>query len=94
MYGFKIDKLDKENNIVFFSSPMSSFSSSYSFYESDDVSMDGEIETQITAICVMVRNMSSVYIDTDGTDGGDIILDVMLTDKMCREVAALIEKEI
>jgi hypothetical protein len=91
---FALDNLDCENNQVYFSSEMSSFRTEYSVYEYDDVMLDGELETPITLIDVIVRNQCHVFIETDGTEGGDIVLDCRLTDFMCREVAKLIEKEL
>lgn len=94
MSMFTLDDLDCENNQVYFSSLMSSFRTSYSVCEYDDVSMNGEIETPIKIVDVVVRNQCHVFIETDGTEGGDVVLDCRLTDDMCREVAKLVEQEL
>lgn len=91
---FTLDNLDCENNQVYFSSEMSSFRSEYSYYEYDDVSMNGEIETPIKIIDVVVRNQCHVFVETDGTEGGDIVLDSRLSDDMCRQVAKLVKQEL
>ena len=91
---FTLDELDCENNQVYFGSEMSSFRTSYSVCEYDDVMLDGEIETPIKIVDVVVRNQCHVFIETDGTDGGDVVLDCHLTDFMCREVSKLIEQEL
>ena len=91
---FKIDHLDLDNHQVCFSSPMSSFRASYQAHEYKDVALNGELETPITGIDVTVRNQCHVFVDTDGTKDGDIVLDTMLTDDMCREVANLVSNEL
>lgn len=91
---FKLDDLDCENNQVYFSSEMSSFRTEYSVYEYDDVSMNGEIETPIKIIDVVVRNQCHVFVETDGTEGGDVVLDSRLSDDMCHQVAKLVKQEL
>ena len=91
---FTLDNLDCENNQVYFSSEMSSFRSEYSVCEYDDVVLDGEIETPIKDFDVIVRNQCHLFVETDGTDGGDVVLDCRLTDDMCREVAKLVKQEL
>jgi len=86
----KIDHLDLDNHQVYFSSPMSSFRADYTVDVYKDVAVNGEIETLITSIDVTVRNQCHVFVDTDGTKDGDIVLDAVLTDDMCREVANLV----
>lgn len=86
----KIDHLDLDNHQVYFSSPMSSFRADYTVTVYKDVAVNGEIETPITGIDVTVRNKGHVFVDTDGTRDGDIVLDTVLTDEICREVANLV----
>lgn len=90
----KIDHLDLDNHQVYFSSQMSSFRADYQVHEYKDVALNGEIETPITLIDVTVRNQCHVFIDTDGTRDGDIVLDTQLTDDMCREVANLVSSQL
>ena len=86
----KIDHLDQTCNQVYFSSSMSSFRADYQVYEYKDVAVNGEIETPIAGIDVTVRNQCHVFVDTDGTRDGDIVLGTVLTDDMCREVVNLV----
>ena len=88
MTTLTIDYLSIEKAQVFFSSEYSSFRASFQVDENKDVWMDGAIEHEYNRIDVTVYNNAVVYV----TD--DIVLDVKLTDDICREVAKLIEKEI
>lgn len=94
MAKLTIDYASKENLTVYFSSEMSSFKAFFSVDEYKDVSMNGAIETPVIDVCVTVSPNAYVVLDSDGTDDGEILLDVRLTDDMCRELARLIEKEI
>ena len=94
MAKLTIDYASKENLTVFFSSAMSSFKAFFSVDEYKDVSMNGVIEIPIIDVCVTVSPNAHVVLDSDGTEDSEFLLDVRLTDDMCREVAALIENEI
>lgn len=94
MAKLTIDYASKENLTVYFSSAMSSFKAFFSVDEYKDVSMNGEIETPFIDVCVTVNPNAHVVLDSDGTDDSEFLLDVRLTDDMCRELARLIEKEI
>lgn len=91
---FTIDYASKENEVVYFESEYSSFKAFFKTETYPDVSMNGEIETPIIDVCVTVDPNAFVIFETDGTDDGEILREIRLTDKECRQLAHLIEKEI
>lgn len=94
MAKLTIDYASKENLTVFFSSAMSSFKAFFVINYYDDVALDGAIEYNKVETDVIVSPNAHVVLDSDGTDDSEFLLDVRLTDDMCRELARLIEKEI
>lgn len=91
---FEINYVSAENKVVYFESEYSNFKAFFKTETYPDVSMNGEIETLIEGRDIIVDPNAFVIFDTDGTDDGEILREIRLTDKECRELADLIDMEI